>query len=68
MQETQIEIDEVVSTIRAIDGATLVSPQVMRQLVRAVVQAVNDHQEHEMRAAAERRITGGVAQERDQEA
>jgi hypothetical protein len=62
----QVEIGEVSSTVRAVDGSALLSPQVLRTIVQAVLQAVKEHQEHEQRDHAERRVTGGVSQERDE--
>jgi len=62
-----VEIGEVVTTVRAVDGSTLVSPEVMRQIVRAVLRAVEDREAHSARLRAERHVTGGVAQEREAE-
>jgi hypothetical protein len=62
-----VEINEVVSTVRAVDGQALLSPQLLRRLVEAMMQAVNDHREHEERTQKENRVTGGVSAERDQE-
>ncbi len=58
-----VEIGEMTSTVRVVDGAALLSPQ----MLQAMVQAVKDHIEQEQRAHSERRVTGGVSQERDQE-
>jgi hypothetical protein len=62
-----VEIGEVTATVRMVDGGTLMSPDVMRQLVAAVLRAVEDREAHTERVRAERRVTGGVAQERDAE-
>jgi hypothetical protein len=62
-----IDINEVVSSVRAVDDQALVSPQVLRRIVQAVVQAVEQKAAHEKRAGDERRITGGVADEQDAE-
>jgi hypothetical protein len=62
-----VEIGEVVTTIKAVDGSALASPDVMRQIVKAVLRGVEDQQAHAGRVRAERRVTGGVAEERDQE-
>jgi hypothetical protein len=62
-----VEIGEVVTTVKAVDGSTLASPDVMRQIVKAVLRAVQDQQAHAGRVRAERRVTGGVAEERDAE-
>jgi hypothetical protein len=62
-----IEIGEIVSSVRAVDGNALLSPEVMRRIVAAVVQVVEQKAEHEKRVSLERRITGGVADEQDAE-
>jgi hypothetical protein len=49
-------------TVRGMDGDMSTA-----DLVRMVLQAVRDQQEHEKRVQAERRITGGVAQELEEE-
>lgn len=61
-----IEIGEIVSTIRAVDTQALLSPQLVKRLVDAVGQAVQQQAEHDKRASAERKVTGGVSQERDE--
>lgn len=60
-----VEIGEIVTTIRATDAQALVSPHVLRRIVEAVTAAVEAKGEHDKRVSKERRITGGVAQERD---
>jgi hypothetical protein len=62
-----VQIDEVVATVRAVDGSTLLTPDVMRQIVTAVVRAVQEQEGHRGRVDAERRVTGGVSAERDEE-
>ena len=62
-----VQIIEVVTSIKAVDGTTLVSPDVLRQIVAAVMRAVEDREAHQERVRAERRVTGGVAHERDAE-
>jgi hypothetical protein len=61
-----VEIGDVSSTVRAVDGDALLSPRVLAQIVAAVARALHDGGEDEKRAAAERRITGGVSAERDE--
>lgn len=63
----EVEIHEVTSTVRAVDGQSVLSPQLLQRLVAAVVQALRDGDEHERRAGAERKITDGVSAERDAE-
>jgi hypothetical protein len=61
-----IEIGDVSSTVRSVDGDALLSPAVLRQIVAAVTAALRASGETEQRARAERRITGGVSVERDE--
>lgn len=62
-----VEIGEVVTTVKAVDSTMLASPDVMRQIVAAVLRAVEEREAHAGRVRAERRVSGGVAQERDEE-
>jgi hypothetical protein len=62
-----VEIGEVVATVKAVDGSMLASPEVMREIVKAVLRVVEEREAHAGRLRAERRVTGGVAQERDAE-
>jgi hypothetical protein len=63
-----VEINEVVSTVRAVDDRTLLSPQLVRRLIEQITRAMAEKLEHEKRVRAERRVTGGVSIERDEEA
>jgi uncharacterized protein YggE len=63
----EIEIGELTSTVRTVDGQALLTPQVAQALVSVVTQATKDKEAQEQRARAERRVTGGVSQERDEE-
>lgn len=62
-----VEINEVASTVRAVDGEALLSPRVLAGIVAAVTQAVRDADAHDKRVHAERRITDGVSAEREEE-
>jgi hypothetical protein len=62
-----VEIGQLNSTVRAVDGQALLTPQVMQTIVRTVMEAMKDHESQEKRAQGERRVTGGVSQERDEE-
>jgi hypothetical protein len=62
-----VEIGEVTATVRAVDGSALLSPDVMKQILKAVMRAVEERDSHADRVRAERRVTGGVSQERDAE-
>jgi len=54
----QVIIDEVVTTLRAVDGDALLAPQTLDKLVRAVLQAVNDQQDHAKRVDSELSLDG----------
>ena len=62
-----VEIGEVSSTVRSVDSAALLSPQLLARIVEATTQAVKDRDAHDKRVKAERRISGGAAQEREEE-
>jgi len=62
-----VEIGQLTSTVRAVDGQALLTPRVMQAIVRTVTEATKDNEAREQRAEAERRVTGGVSQERDEE-
>jgi hypothetical protein len=48
-----IIIQEVVSTVRAVDGTALLEPRTMAQIVRAVMAAMAAHSEQEKRREAD---------------
>jgi hypothetical protein len=60
-------IGSVQSTIRAVDGGSLLSPEMMERIVRAVLQAVEDQAERRRRIESERRVTPGAAYELERE-
>jgi len=63
----EVEIGEVSSSVRAVDGDTLLAPQTLAKIVRHVLQAMHDEQEHTRRVRAERRITSDVRQEPEED-
>ena len=63
----RIEIGEVVTTVTAVDVSALLTPDVLQQIVDVVLRAVHEERAHEERLRVERRVTGGVAAERDME-
>lgn len=65
--KTDIEINQVNTTMRAVDGDSLLTPQTMEKLVRAVLQAFNEQVAYNRRVHAERRLTGGVVPEMAEE-
>jgi hypothetical protein len=56
----EVVIEEVVSRVRAVDGQTLLSPAVARELLRLTLEAVRDEREREKRREAETRLPGAA--------
>jgi len=54
-----VSIDEIVSTVRPVDGEALLSPEVMHQIVRVVMARVRDEDAHARRVRAEQRVNAG---------
>ena len=52
-----VQINDFMSTVRAVDSDSLLAPQTMEKIVRVVLQAVNDQEAHSQRVRAERRIS-----------
>jgi hypothetical protein len=59
----EVQINELQSTVRAVDGDALLSPQTLEKIVRVVLAAINDQEGHRQRVRAEQRITSGVSHE-----
>lgn len=58
---TQVIIDEVVSRVRALDGGSALSPETLRQIVEAVLPAVQAMLAHDHRVGRERALDNGYA-------
>ena len=63
----EVEIGNIASTVRAVDGDALLAPKTLDKIVRAVLEAVKEHEDHGKRARSERRITDGVSHGRDEQ-
>jgi len=63
----EVNIENLVSTVRAVDGDSLLAPKTMEKILRAVMEAINLREEHQRRANAERKVTGGVQAEQEEE-
>jgi len=63
----EVQIGDLASTVRAVDGDSLLTPQTLEKIVRAVLEAVNDQEAHAKRVGAETRVSGGVAHEMEEE-
>lgn len=58
-----VHVGEIVSTVRAVDGDALLSPQVLERIVRAVMRAIEERDAHARRVRSEQRVTSGVRDE-----
>lgn len=58
-----VRINEVNSQVQAVDSKSLLDPLVMRQIVKACVQAVKEDQARHKMLADERKLTSGVSAE-----
>ena len=56
----EVEIGELNSTVRAIDGDALLSPATLERILRIVLQAVDDRDAHRDRVNDEVRISTGI--------
>ena len=65
--EQDIRIDEVCSTVHAVDNTSLLEPKTLRCIVNAVLEAVRAERAHQDRVNAEQNISGGVAREMERE-
>lgn len=63
----QVQINDLMSTVRAVDGDSLLAPQTMEKIVRVVLQAVNDQEAHRQRVRAERRVMSDVSHEQEEQ-
>ena len=63
----EVNIAEIVSTVRAVDGDSLLSPQTLQKIVGVVLEAVNEQAEHRKRVRLEQRISSGVREEQQEE-
>jgi hypothetical protein len=58
-----VHIEEIASTVRLVNGPALLAPSTMAEILRAVMKAIEEREQHKSRVDAERRVTGGVADE-----
>jgi hypothetical protein len=56
----EVEIGDLKSTVRAVDGDALLSPPTLERIVRIVLQAVEDRDAHRSRVRDEERISTGI--------
>ena len=62
-----VHIDNLTSTVRVVDSNSLLSPQVMQQIIQVVLQAVEENNTHQRQLHNERRVTAGVTYELGEE-
>ncbi len=58
----EIHIDEVASTVHAVDDNALVSPAIMRQIIALVMKQVREEQAHAQRVRGEQSVNAGRAE------
>ena len=56
-----IRINEVQSRVQTMDSQALLEPQVMRQIVKACVKAVQEDQARQKHLAGERQLNSGAS-------
>lgn len=61
----EVNIEELVSNVRAVDGDSVLSPKTMEKIVRTVLEAVHRKEQHRQRVQGERRVSGGVYAEQE---
>lgn len=59
----EVEINNLSSTVQAVDGDSLLTPKTMERIVRVVLEAIDERDGHRQRVRAEQRITSGVSHE-----
>ena len=60
-----IRIQDMQSRIQTTDSQRLLDPRIMKEIVRACVQAVKEDQARDKRRQKERELTPGVAPDRE---
>jgi hypothetical protein len=60
-----VQINEIQSQVHTMDSQSLLEPRILRQIVRACLEAIRDEQAREKRLNDERRLTPGVSSDHD---
>jgi hypothetical protein len=55
-----VDIGEVSSTVRTVDGESLLDPRTARRIVQLVLEALDDRQLHQQRDNVRRKVTRSV--------
>jgi hypothetical protein len=62
-----VEIHEVVATVRSVSGDSLLSQRTLKTIVETVLKAVRAEREAEKRQETDRRVTNGARDEQEGE-
>ena len=62
----EVEIGDLKSTVRAVDGDAFLSPPTLERIIRIVLQAVDDRDAHLRRVRDEERISTGINHDLDE--
>ena len=63
----EVNIKDVVATVHAVDGESLLAPQTLEKIVHAVLLAVREENEHGKRLRIENRVTHGAPEDSDRD-
>lgn len=63
----EVHIGELTSVVHAVDGDSVLTQQAMDRIIRTVMEAVRQREEHRERVRREQRISGGVRDEQEGE-
>lgn len=53
----EVHIEELQSSVRAVDGASVLSPQTMQQILAIVMRAVEEREAHRDRVKSEQKVS-----------
>ena len=59
----QVHINEIASTVRTVEGSSVLSPPQMQEIIRLVLKAIEEREADSQRVDAERKVTSGVRDE-----
>jgi len=62
-----VNVDEFVSTVHAVDSDSLLTPQTWAEIRRLVLELLQEREEHRARVMSELCITNGIRQEQEEE-
>jgi hypothetical protein len=55
----EVNINEVQSNVRAVDGEAALAPQTMQKIIEAVMREVEERERHRDRVHSEQKVGGG---------